>query len=188
MSKADSQPRMAEKLKNATPVEKQARDLDYQTPENILECVRAYFAGPIPLDPATAANNPTQAIRYYTPNDDGLLWDWLPFGVFVNPPYGSEMRNWLGKIAHEAKSGTEILALLPVNRFEQGYLHDVLAFTNAICWIRKRVSFIRPSTGEKAKGNPYASMLLGLNCNRGRFSLAFSSLGYCWRTEELVLL
>lgn len=39
-------------------------DNTWQTPESILEPVRAYFGGQIPFDPASAPNNPTRAARF----------------------------------------------------------------------------------------------------------------------------
>lgn len=49
------------------PTEKQAKDLDYCTPEHVLGMARAYFGGPIPLDPATNAMNTSKALNYFTP-------------------------------------------------------------------------------------------------------------------------
>jgi site-specific DNA-methyltransferase (adenine-specific) len=183
----DYQPRMAQLAAAGKLPDKAARDLDYQTPEFILEPVRAYFGGVIPFDPATTPANPTKAASFCCPDDpsgygptgcDGLAAEWHHVGpTFVNPPYGREMRKWLAKIAAEAKAGAEIIALLPVNRTEQGYMHEVLARASCVCWIRKRVAFIRPSTGLPARGNPYASMLLGFNVNCPRFWDAFRWVG-----------
>lgn len=171
------------------PTEKIARDLDYQTPENILACVRDYFGGPIPLDPATAPDNPTKALHFcagpHTGGVDGLQVSWrlggFPRqGVFVNPPYGPLLKPFLAKIQQEAcDSEVPILALLPVSRTEQGYFQDLLGFANFILFIRKRVAFVRPTTGEVAKGNPYSSWILGFNVDPKTARAKLGVLGKC---------
>ncbi len=234
--------RTTDRLDSSVPTEKMARDLDYQTPEKVLACVRTYFDGPIPLDPATALNNPTQATRFcaLAPDDlalttawfkanrspgltdylasqpgpfvlkekikgedvqvtivehnyvwrhfdnDGLRVEWddlSPHGAFVNPPYGGVLRAWLDKIVFEASKGLPILALIPASRFEQGYFHDFLAASNAVCYVRSRVAFIRPTTGEVAKGNPYSSIVFGFNVDRQRFHRSFGDLGLVMYTS-----
>jgi len=163
------------------PTEKQAKDMDYLTPPKILEPVKRFFGGVIPLDPATILPlNPTGADFCMTPNYSGLTKSWVAVasGAFVNPPYGRELRQWMEKIGNEASEGLTIVALLPVNRFEQGYFHDsILMRANVVCFIRSRVSFLRPSTGKPAKGNPYASALWGFNTDESKFLAAFGDLG-----------
>lgn len=92
--------------------------------------------------------------------------------VFVNPPYGKALRPWLAKIVQEAKGGTHMIALLPCARFEQGYLHELLEQAQAVCWVRKRVAFIRAETGDAVGGNAYASMFLLFNGDADRFAEA----------------
>lgn len=160
------------------PTEKVARDLDYLTPPAILDKARAYFGGQIPLDAATTWDNPTDAANIFTPERSGLEKRWDQ-PTWVNPPYGPLLRPFLEKIELEARQGTEILALLPVNRTEQAYWQDMIARANAVCWVRKRVAFLRPSTGKPAKGNPYSSMLVGFNVDLEAFLLIFGELGRC---------
>ena len=53
--------------------DKKAERKDWLTPPKILEPVRRYFGGQIPLDPATGADNPTDAQFFFTKADDGLV-------------------------------------------------------------------------------------------------------------------
>lgn len=90
-------------------------DNTWQTPPFVLERARVYFRGPIPFDPLTAPDNPTNATRFcagvpgtlFAQGDpvvgenefarkNGLevSWDW-PF--WVNPPYGTELREAVAK-------------------------------------------------------------------------------------------
>lgn len=162
------------------PVDKQSKDRSYQTPPAIRDAAASYFpGGVIPLDPFTSADNPMRALDWCHPEGaDGYLLPWHAVGgVFVNPPYG---RPAIEKIGLEAAEGCEMVALLPVNRNETSYFQRlILERARVVCWIRRRVAFIRPSTGERASGNPYTSALWGFNVDVGRFVRAFGRLGVC---------
>ncbi|MCO5167615.1 MAG: phage N-6-adenine-methyltransferase [Planctomycetes bacterium] len=149
---------------------------DWRTPPEMLAPVRAYFGGRIPFDAATSPDNPTGADAFATPDDDGLARPW-PAQVWVNPPYGRELRRWLGKVAHEAGRGVEVVALLPTARFETRAMQAAFAAAGAVCWVRRRVAFIRAATGERAPCPTYASMFVGWNVDPGRFARAFAGVG-----------
>jgi site-specific DNA-methyltransferase (adenine-specific) len=168
----------------STPTEKICRSTDYFTPPRILDPVREYFGGRIDLDPATTWENPTGARRIHTPANSGLDAQWIPYRVFVNPPYGRVLRRWVGKIYEESRKGCEIVALLPGQRFEQKYW-QVEVFNPTLigfCMVRKRVSFLRPD-GTVAKGNPYGSFVYLYNGDFTRFEKAFSEVGLCIRID-----
>lgn len=202
------------------PVEKVARDLDYETPERILACVRTFFGGRIPLDPATSRWNPTDARLFIAPPQDGLIMKWWRVleledhpkpGVWLNPPYGRQLRAWLEKVRAEASSGLQnLLVLAPVSRTEQEWAQAWLARAHAVCLLRGRVAFLRPTTASvdpwtcsttispearaaalaqrvRASGNPYASALFGFNVDESAFATAFSPLGRCFNLKEVTL-
>jgi len=160
-------------------------DKRWQTPVELLDRIRVYFDAPrIPFDAATADDNPTNAKKFATEKDSGLSIKW-PKAVYVNPPYGDDLPAWMGKIAWEAILGNTIITLLPCSRWEQRYWQMAILQANAVCWIRKRVSFIRPDTGDKVNGNPYANMILGFNVDHDRFVAAFETLGACQQLGSL---
>jgi hypothetical protein len=186
-------------------------DVTWQTPEEILERDRVYCRGPIPFDPATALDNPTRALRYcalpanadtplfpqpdlFVPppavgelvGSDGLALAWA-WPTWVNPPYGEVLPAWLGKIATEAqRTRTDIRALLPCSRWEQGYWQKALAVASVVCFIRGRVEFRSTVDYELAGGNPGANMVLGFNVDRARFYEAYSPLGGCFEVKAMV--
>jgi hypothetical protein len=183
-------------------------DNTWRTPEKILERVRVYFGGDIPLDPASGPDNPTRALRFFTGAEPssapvpglftevedldalararvcGLATPW-DAPVWCNPPYGRELRAWLKKMIAEGTRGTEIIALLPTARWEQPYLHDALRAALHLCLIRGRVDFISSIDGQPVRGNPSGSMLLGYCTSPARFSEAFSPLGACFEVRSL---
>lgn len=151
-------------------------DTTWQTPPELYGLAAEYFGGRIPFDAATTDANPTNAVECATPEDDGLEMTW-PDRVWVNPPYGRELKDWLGKIAFEASQGTEVIAILPAARWEQLYFQQALYLANCVTWIRKRVRFIRASTGERVSGNPYANMFVGWNVEPGRWAKTIGRAG-----------
>ena len=94
----------------------EAQTGEWFTPPKILDPVREYFGGAIPLDPCTTPNNPTKARRFWTPKENGLTKSFSKKGTFINPPYGKKhgMHAWLTKIHTEAAQGRTIVALLPM--------------------------------------------------------------------------
>lgn len=172
-------------------------DNSWRTPEGILERVRLYMGDPIPFDPATGPENPTRADRFCagptgtlfaghglaSKNGLEVAWDWP---TWVNPPYGSELRDWLAKIELEASRGTEIVALLPASRWESSYLARTLAAARVVCFHRGRIAFVSSIDGLPVSGNPSASMFLGFNVDLKRFALAFAPLGVCFELRPLV--
>lgn len=141
------------------------------TPPEIMTRIHSLFPGGF-LDPATEPNNPTSAKVFFT--EGGLDKDWatgLP--VFVNPPYGKDLKFWCAKIRRTSEqSGAPIAALLPCGaRFSTKYWQEEILsrYLSHICFLNKRVKFMRPD-GTLGKSNPYDSAIYfynGLDCYPG---------------------
>lgn len=119
---------------------------NWRTPPEIIEPVREALGGSIALDPATSFDNPTKAVKIYTPEDDGLSRTWED-GFWVNPPFGKVLPDWVRKINDEAMDH-EGIVLLPGQRFETRYMQDTLMahpLLEWICFVRARIKFIRAS-------------------------------------------
>lgn len=156
-------------------------DLGWQTPPELLAPVRSYYGGSIPFDVCTTAKNPTEAQGFWTPEDDALHRSW-PKQCWVNPPYGGAMRVWVEKAVEEMWEDKEIILLLSAARWEQGWWQKFLTRIEHVCFIRGRVSFIRPGTGERVSGNTYANMYVGLNlADPDRWGQCLEAVGLCMR-------
>jgi len=184
-------------------IDKHAMNNCWGTPEVLLNAVRSYFGGPIPLDPATSVDNPTKALQFYTEDDNGLILPWNASGVFINPPYSnagvdvsdlqqigrdlglkrvpSFMSVWAAKIGAVARSGVQIIALLPCGaRFSTEYWQDhiLIPELRVMTVHRGRVSFRNMLTGEEKSGqNNYDSIIYGFNVDAERFTAAFRKFG-----------
>jgi len=172
-------------------VDKQALHTDYQTPEVVLAPTRLYFPdGVIPVDPATAADNPTGALLYFTPEENGLVRSWASpgnQGVFLNPPYSTALPIWVEKMHGEADQAIPIIALLPGGSRTETYYwqaHVLNALLDVVCYIRTRLSFRRPD-GTEGKQNTFGSALYGYNVDIERFVKVYGHLGRCVKMEAL---
>jgi hypothetical protein len=123
------------------------------TPTWILDRIR--MMAPIGLDPCTFADNPTDAVNFYTKEDDGLSFDWIPpiSGiVFVNEPYSrKESPLWAQKIYVQANRGCEIVRLTKLSG--AGWAHDsVWNLAQAVCILRQRPRHPTPDGDSKGSG------------------------------------
>ena len=77
------------------------------------------------IDVAASRNNTKVTGRYYTRADDGLALSWAGERVWCNPPY-SVIAPWVEKAWAEADTAELIVMLLPANRTEQAWWHNLV--------------------------------------------------------------
>jgi site-specific DNA-methyltransferase (adenine-specific) len=111
-----------------------ATDL-WSTPQDFYDKLDAEFH--FTLDPcATHDNHKTD--KYFTIDDDGLKQDWSHDIVFMNPPYGRVIGDWMKKAA---ESNTTVVCLVPA-RTDTKWWHDYVIEHNAeIRFIKGRLKF-----------------------------------------------
>ena len=124
----------------------------WQTPQDILDLVTK--VGPIALDPASCEGNPTNAIAFYTPAEDGLIQPWARNGLnYVNPPY-KYSKAWVKKAVAEKLRGSDTIMCIPA-RTETTYWQDwIFPTADSICFYRGRIKFIDPTTNPPTRKNP----------------------------------
>jgi len=133
-----------------------AADPTWRTPGKVFEELDAEFC--FTLDPcASAPIKP--GIDYFTEADNGLWMTW-PFGarVFVNPPYGRAIADWMRKITLERDRCDVIVGLLPA-RTDTEWWHEHVMPADEIRFIRGRLSFegVTPAKGHNA---PFPSVIV----------------------------
>ena len=109
------------------------------------------------LDPCCTEEN-RKCENYFTIKENGLEQDWGGYNVFVNPPYGREIREWVKKSHEESlKPNTKVVMLIPA-RTDTTYFHDYIYGKAEIRFIRGRLKFIKDGiVGESA---PFPSMVV----------------------------
>ena len=156
---------------------------DWQTPDELLDLVRSYRS--IRLDPCTSADNPTNAKDFFTEKDDGIEQNWgMDQGglIYVNPPYGRELRFWVEKCVSESARrpfleehslNSEIILLMPARTDTTYWHHGVLSHAEAICYVKGRLKFRgAPSSA------PFPSALVYFGDRPEAFKKHFSGIGH----------
>ena len=114
--------------------------------------------GRFDLDPCSPTDNPraapVKARVHLTPGDDGLALDWHG-RVFVNPPYGRELRAWVekGRREVEERRAAVVTALVPA-RTDTGWWHEHVAGRADVFLLRGRLAF-----GDGEQPAPFPSSL-----------------------------
>jgi len=111
--------------------------------------------GEFDLDPCTHKDRPWDTAKnHYTIEDDGLFMPW--FGrVWMNPPYGSKMAEWLNKIALHGNGIALTFARTDTKQFH----YYVFPFATSILFMKGRISFF-DINGKQGTGSGAPSVLL----------------------------
>ena len=148
-----------------------SRTAEHYTPETIIAPTLACL-GEIDLDPCSDGGDPPSipAHTHYTAADDGLAHPWHG-RIYMNPPYGREIGDWVEKLCaeHEAGRVTEAIALLP-SRTDTQWWKRLRAYP--VCFVQGRLTFV----GSQDPA-PFPSAVFYLGRNVGKFCRAFGHLG-----------
>jgi phage N-6-adenine-methyltransferase len=123
---------------------------DWPTPQDFFDKCNAEF-GPFDLDVAAAPDN-AKCPRYFTAWDDGLSREWTG-KVWMNPPYGRTIGDWMRKAYESAQAGALVVCLVPA-RTDTAWWHDY-AIKGQIRFIRGRLKF-----GGHENSAPFPSALV----------------------------
>jgi phage N-6-adenine-methyltransferase len=78
------------------------------TPKWVLDLARSVM-GDIELDPCTQGSNSTQATRFFTEKDNGLIQPWRD-RLWMNPPYNKPLP-WIKRLVEFYQSGDVVSAI-----------------------------------------------------------------------------
>lgn len=160
----------------AAGLKKEKPSVEWYTPPEFVDMARQVL-GKIDLDPAS---NPTaqkwiKAKTYYTKDNDGLAQQWRGC-VWCNPPYGQWTKKFLSKGLEEYQSGNLEQAIFLVNRTGAAWYQDLIENFDAVCQVRKRISFYTPEG--KPEGSPrYYNDFLYLGSKSDLFIKVFAEIG-----------
>ncbi len=150
---------------------------EWYTPQDIIDRTLKVL-GAIDLDPCSDTKGTVPAEHRFTKDNDGLKREWLG-RVYMNPPYGDEISDWIAKLHGEFldKRTTEAIALVPA-RVDTAWfrmLRDV-----PVCFVAGRLKF----SGHDNSA-PFPSAVIYLGDNWQRFHEAFSDLGDIWTRWQM---
>ena len=136
----------------------------WPTPTDFFAALDAEFG--FVLDVCADADN-RKADTYYgldhadTARRDGLAGDWAPDAralagaVWMNPPYGRGIGDWMAKAAAAAHAGATVVTLVPVRADAAWWHAQVLAAGAEVRYVRGRLTF-----GTATTSAPFASAVV----------------------------
>ena len=113
-----------------------SRSDEWPTPQWLFDALNREFG--FNLDPCATHNN-AKCVRHFTREEDGLAQDWGAATVFMNPPYGREIRHWMRKAFESARAGATVVCLVPA-RTDTDWWHRY-AIRGAIRFLKGRLKF-----------------------------------------------
>ena len=106
------------------------------------------------LDPCANDEN-HKCDRYFTKEDNGLEQDWGGHTVFVNPPYGKVLKDWVYISFVESLKHDKTVVMRIPERTDTKYFHDWIYNKAEIRFIKGRLKF-----GDSKNSAPFPSMVV----------------------------
>ena len=110
---------------------------EWETPEDFFQDLNREFC--FTLD-ACANQNNKKCERYYSPEENGLLWDWEGETVWCNPPY-SKMKEWARKCYYEGHKPNTIVVMLIPSRTDTWWYQNYVLHRAEVRFIKGRLRF-----------------------------------------------
>ena len=129
-----------------------SRSDDWATPQSFFDRLDEEFD--FTLDPCSDKYN-AKCSKFFTKEDDGLSKSWAGETVFMNPPYGRVIGDWVRKAFEESlNEGTTVVALIPA-RTDTKYWHEYVMKAAEIRLVKGRLKF-----GNGADNAPFPSAVV----------------------------
>ena len=143
---------------------------DWATPQVFYDKLNKTF-GPFTLDPCSDGQN-NKTDNYFTQEQDGLSQDWSGNKVFMNPPYGRAIKDWLKKAYEEGqKPNTTVVCLIPA-RTDTKYWHDYVMNAQAVYFVKGRLKF-----GDSNNSAPFPSAVIVFTSALSPFGTIMGAMG-----------
>lgn len=113
----------------------------WETPQSFFDVLNNRFN--FTLDPCCVPSSAKCSI-YFTPEDDGLAKSWEGHTVFMNPPYGRVIGQWVKKAREEAEQhGITVVCLLPARTDTRWWQDNIWSEESGQHPSVKEIQFIR---------------------------------------------
>jgi phage N-6-adenine-methyltransferase len=126
---------------------------EWETPQKLYDHLNLQYN--FTLDPC-ATSKTAKCENYYTIEDDGLNKNWEGEIVFMNPPYGRDIKHWIKKAYEEGqKPNTMVVCLIP-SRTDTKYWHEYCMKAWKINFVKGRLKFKNDAAASNAAPFPSA--------------------------------
>ena len=128
-----------------------SKDMTWTTPRELFDWLNLRFG--FTLDPCCVPETALCA-KFYTPEEDGLSQSWRGERVFMNPPYGRDIGQWVAKAYNEARKGALVVGLVPA-RTDTAWWQNYVMHKASILYLSGRLKF-----GDSTQPAPFPSAIL----------------------------
>lgn len=101
-----------------------------------------------------ATKENTKCNSYFTKEDNALIQNWGTQTVWMNPPYGRGIKEWVKKAHEAAQQGAIVVCLLP-SRTDTSWWHEYVMKACEVLYIRGRLKF-----GDSINSAPFPSCIV----------------------------
>lgn len=141
---------------------KSSNTSEWSTPQNVFDKLNDEFH--FNLDPCCTHDN-AKCVNYFTKTENGLSKSWVGYRVFMNPPYGRDIKHWMAKAY---SCGADLVVCLVPARTDTKWWHDY-AMQGVVRFIKGRLKF-----GDSKNSAPFPSAIVIFE--RNEFDIAVESL------------
>lgn len=136
-----------------------SKKMDWETPQVLFEQLNRKFK--FDLD-ACASDENHKIDNYFTEKDDALVQKWGG-NVFVNPPYGRSIGDFIKKAYEEhLRDPNRFIVMLVPSRTDTRYWQDYVIDKSTIKYIRGRLKFEVDGVATDAAPFPSALLVYGM--------------------------
>lgn len=131
---------------------------EWSTPKWLFDSLNNLFN--FTLDPCATHDN-AKCEKYFTIKDNGLNKSWANEVVFCNPPYGREIKHWVGKSFLESEYNNSVVVMLIPARTDTKYWHQYIFNKADIYFLEGRLKF-----GNAKNSAPFPSAIVVFDKNK----------------------
>jgi len=124
---------------------------EWATPQAFFDELNSEFH--FTLDPCATIDN-AKCSQFITEEQDGLSQPWGQNSVFMNPPYGRGIGQWIEKAYRESLAGATVVCLIPA-RTDTAAWHNFIFGKAEVRFVRGRLKF-----GEATENAPFPSAVV----------------------------
>ena len=129
---------------------------EWETPQELYNYLNLDYR--FTLDPCATPEN-AKCEKFFTREDDGLNKSWEGEKVFMNPPYGRDIKKWVKKAYEEGQKPETVVACLIPSRTDTKYWHEYCMKAWKIHFVKGRLKFTNNNIGNNSAPFPYAVII-----------------------------
>ena len=134
-----------------------SKSAEWETPQDLYDYLNLDYR--FTLDPCSTTES-AKCEKYFTKKDDGVSKSWEGERVFMNPPYGRDIKKWVKKAYEEGqKPNTVVVCLIP-SRTDTKYWHEYCMKAWKIHFIKGRLKFENKFSADVSSSAPFPSAVV----------------------------